>query len=146
MLIFVNNVDEAKAFDIWEAEEEKKLSVGQLKHHYLQLAKRGFQGKVFTNKNTQRPIRVSKDGIMEWWKKSRKREHIISMQSLGFFLENAIFTGESPDYKNRPEIESASQFEYACKVNGRYFRVVLTTRKGVGYIDKFRYYALKDDE
>jgi hypothetical protein len=55
---------------------------------------------------------------MEWWRKSRKREHIISVQLLDFFLENGKFIGESPDYKNRPEIEGASLFESACKVNG----------------------------
>jgi len=45
MLMFVNNMDEAKTPEIWETEEEKELSVGQLKHHYLQLAKHNFLRK-----------------------------------------------------------------------------------------------------
>jgi hypothetical protein len=130
--------------EIWETEEDKKLSIGQLKYHYLQIAKQKFQRKVFTNKDTQNPVRVSRDGLMEWWRKSRKREHIISVQLLDFFLENGIFIRESPDYKNRPEIESASQFESACKVNGKSFKVIVTVRKGVDDIAKFRYYTLKN--
>ena len=136
--------NEAEAPEIWEKEEEKSLSIGQLKYSYLQLARQKFQGKVFTNKDTQNPIRVSRDGLMEWWRKSRKREHIISVQLLDFFLENGIFIGESPDYKNRPEIEGASTFESACKVNGVLFRVIITIRKGVDDIAKFRHYTLKN--
>ena len=81
---------------------------------------------------------------MEWWRKSRKREHIISVQALDFFLENGIFIGENPDYKNRPEIEGASQFESACSVNGKSYRVIITIRKGVDDIAKFRYYTFRN--
>ena len=63
---------------------------------------------------------------------------------IGFFLENGIFIRESPDYKNRPEIEGASLFESACKVNGELFRVIINVRKGVDDIAKFRYYTLKN--
>jgi len=130
--------------EIWETKEDKEFSIGQLKYYYLQIARQKFQGKVFINKETQNPIRVSRDGLMEWWRKSRKREHIISVQSLDFFLENGIFKGESPDYKNRPEIEGASKFESGCKVNGKPFQVIITVRKGVNDIAKFRYYTLKN--
>jgi len=130
--------------EIWEKDEEKCLSIGQLKYCYLQIAKQKFQGKVFINKNRAIPIRVSRDGLMEWWRKSRKREHIISVQLLDFFLENGVFIGENPDYKNRPEIESASQYESACRVNGISFKVIVTIRKGVDDIAKFRYYTLKN--
>jgi len=130
--------------EIWETEEEKGLSIGQLKYCYLQIARQRFQGKVFTNKNTENPIRVSRDGIMEWWRKCRRREHIISVQLLDFFLENGIFIGESPDYKNRPEIEGASLFESVCKVNGKLYKVIITIRKGIDDIAKFRYYTLRN--
>jgi len=73
--------------EIWETEEEKCFSIGQLIYCYLQIAKQKFQGKVFINKETKKPIKVSKDGIMEWWRKSRKREHIVSVQSLDFSLK-----------------------------------------------------------
>ena len=140
--IYVN--DEPKIPELWETKEEKSLSIGQLKYSYLQLARQKFQGKVFTNNNTQCPIRVSRDGLMEWWRKSRRREHIISVQLLDYFLETGVFIKESPDYKNRPEIEGASQYESACWVNGLSFKVIITIRKGVDDIAKFRYYTLKN--
>jgi len=129
--------------EIWETEEEKGFSIGQLKYCYQQIARQKFQGKVFTNKDTGRPIKVSKDGIMEWWRKSRRREHIISVRLLDFFLENGLFIEENPDYLGRKKIISASQFESNCKINGKLYRVIITTRRAIYDIDKFKYYALK---
>jgi len=74
-IIVENRSSEADIPKICETEEEKDISIGQLKYRYLQIARQKFQGKIFINKNTQSPIRVSRDGIMEWWRKSRKREH-----------------------------------------------------------------------
>jgi hypothetical protein len=135
---------EAVIQEIWENEEEKQLSIGQLKYRYLQIARQKFQGKTFINKDTKRTIKVSKDGIMEWWRKSRKREHIISVQLLDFFLENSIFIEENPDYWGRPKIISASRFESACKINGKAFKVLLTARKAIHDTDKLRYYSVKE--
>jgi hypothetical protein len=140
----VNNL-EGTTPEIWETEEEKHLSIGQLKYRYLQIAKQKFQGKVFINKDTKKLIKVSKDGIMEWWRKSRKRELIISVQLLDFFLENGTFIEESPDYLDRPKIISASQFENNCNINGKPFKVILTTRRAIYDTDKLRYYSLKVD-
>ena len=141
-----NKPEEAHIPEIWEAEEEKILSIGKLKYRYLQIARQKYQGKVFINKDTQNPIKVSKDALMEWWRKSRKREHIISGQLLDFFLENGIFIGESPDYLSRKKIVSASKFESICKVNGKLYKVIITTRKAKYDIDKLRYFSLKDYE
>jgi len=138
-----NKPGETQIPEIWETEEEKPLSIGQLKHYYLQIAKQRFQGKVFTNKDTGKPIKVSKDGIMEWWRKTRRREHIISVQLLDFFLENGIFIEENPDYLSRKKILSASQFECVCMINGKLFKALITSRRAIYDIDKFRYYALK---
>ena len=132
--------------EIWETDEEKGISIGQLKYSYLQIARQNFQGKIFTNKCTEKPIRVSKDGIMEWWRKSRKREHILSVKLLDFFLENGNFISENPDYLSRKKIQSASQFESICRINGKIYRVIITTRKAVYDIDKFRYFVIKNSE
>jgi hypothetical protein len=128
---------------IWETAEEKQLPLGQLKYSHLQFAKEHFQGHVFINQNTGRPIRVSKDGIMEWWKKARRREHIISIKLLNFFLENAALKKDNSDYKNRPEIERASLFECECLINNIQYQALITTRKAVTDIDKLRYYSIK---
>ena len=140
----VKRLDESQIPEIWETEEDKHLTIGQLKYRYRQIAKQNFQGRVFINNDTNWPIRVSSDGIMEWWRKSRKREHVISVQLLDYFLINGFFIEEIPDYKNRPEIESASLFESMCNVNGKSFRIIITIRKGIDDIAKFRYYTLKN--
>jgi len=139
-----NTFDEADVPEIWEKEEEKTLSIGQLKYCYLQIARQKFQGNIYTNKSTKKPIRVSKEGIMEWWKKSRKREHIVAVQALDWFLENAAFIEENPDYMGRNKIISASIFDGMCKVNGKLFGVIITTRRAIYDIDKFRYFALRE--
>ena len=145
IFIFVENKP-GEISELWETEEEKTLSIGQLKYRYLQIARQRFQGKVFANEDTEKTIKVSKDGIMEWWRKSRKREHIISVRLLDFFLENGKFIEESHDYLGRKRILSASQFESVCKINGRLYKVIITTRRAIYDIEKFRYYALKEIE
>jgi hypothetical protein len=135
--------DGPRSLEIHETEEDKSLSIGQLKYKYLQIAKQKLQGKIFINSETGKPVKVSKDGLMEWWRKSRKREHIISIQSLGFFLENSCFTGESPDYLGRRKIISASKFEIKYAINGKDYLVVITTRKAMHDIDKLRYFSIK---
>jgi hypothetical protein len=76
--------------EIWETEEEKMLSLADLKRKYLDHAKNHFQGRVFFNTNTGKLIKVSSDSLREWWVKSRRREQVISMQILDFFLENSF--------------------------------------------------------
>ena len=43
--------------EIWTREEEKSLAIGQLKYHYLQIARQKFQGKVFINNDKKSRIR-----------------------------------------------------------------------------------------
>jgi hypothetical protein len=61
-------------------------------------------------------------------------------------LENGIFFEKSPDYIGRKKIVSASKFESICKVNGKLYKVIITTRKAKYDIDKLRYFSLKDYE
>jgi hypothetical protein len=76
---------------------------------YLQFAKQNFQGKGFKNQNTGKPIKVAGDSIREWWVKSRRREHIVSIQVLDVFPENSILLETNPDYRDRSYIESSSK-------------------------------------
>jgi hypothetical protein len=138
-----NILQEAHIPEVRETEEEQALSIGQLKHRYLQFAKQNFQGKEFKNKNTGRPIKIAGDSIREWWVKSRRREHIISIQILDIFLESSILLETKPDYRGRLYIESSSRFQCECKVNDCNYRVLLTTRKAMNDNDKLRYYSLE---
>jgi hypothetical protein len=83
---------------------------------------------------------------LEWWRKSRQREHIIAVRLLDKFLENAARKGDSPDYKGRSAIEGVSRFETRCKVNEKPYQVKLVTRKAFNSPDKFRLFTLKDIE
>jgi hypothetical protein len=143
MLMFVANQEIP---EIWETEEDKRLPLIGLKKKYLAYAKGHFQGHEFLNKNTGKMIKVSGDGIREWWVKSRRRAHIISIQILGYFLENGVLAEIQPDYKGRDYIESASRFHSGCVINDELYRVILTTRKSVDDIDKLRYYSLESTE
>jgi len=60
-----------------------------------------------------------------------------------FFLKTEYSIEENPDYLDRKKILSASQFECVCMINGKLFKVLITSRRAVYDIDKFRYYALK---
>jgi len=76
MLIFVGSkLDEAKIPEIWENEEETRLSVDELKRFYKEFARKNFRQRLYVNKNTGWKVRVSAQGIGEI-KKFRKREHI----------------------------------------------------------------------
>jgi len=65
-----------------------------------------------------------------------------SSRLLDFFLENACFIDENPDYMGRAKIVSLSLFKSVCKINGNLYTVSITTRKAIHNIDKFRYFAL----
>jgi hypothetical protein len=128
--------------EIAETDTEKLLPIGKLKTSYKQYAKFNFQGNVYCNNDSGLLIKVSKDSIMEWYVKSRRREHIISIKKLDSILANALFLDTEPDIKNRSKIESASHFKYMCKINGELYNVLITTRKAVNDINKLRYYSL----
>jgi len=63
--------------EIWETEEDKKLSTFDLKTKYKIYLQSHFQGKKYLNKNMGVLISVSSDCVRQWVKKSRTREKII---------------------------------------------------------------------
>jgi hypothetical protein len=140
MLIFVSSkLDEAKIPEIWENEEETRLSVDELKRFYKEFARKNFRQCPYLNKNTGWKIRVSAQGIGEI-KKFRKREHIILARCLGTMLEDSVLYCTVPDNKNTPGIECVSYLDYRCNVNGKKYLVRLTVKKAYGDDAHFFYY------
>ncbi|MDR0909623.1 MAG: hypothetical protein LBM77_07635 [Spirochaetaceae bacterium] len=129
--------------EIQESDEEKQMTLGQLKYFNAQFARENFQGRTFINKITMRQIKVSHDSIAEWRKKSRRREHVILIRLLDKIIENMIFISDERDYLERKEIERASFFKYICKINNIIYNISITTRKTLNDIDKLRYFSLK---
>ena len=125
--------------EIWETEEDKKLSIDGLRRYYKEFALKNFRHSPYINKNTGWKIRVSAQGIGEI-RKFRKREHIILVRFLDTMLENATFIDTVPDEKNTPGIENVSYFDYKCKVNGKPYTVRLILKKALGDDVRFFYY------
>ena len=135
--------DDSLIHEIWETEDEKILSAGDLKHKYYILARDNFINDPpidILNKEKKWLITLSRRVISEWRVKSRTRERIISIQLLDTMLEGAKFIKTVEDSKNTHGIESVSYFENSCKINGKLFRINITVKKQKNSNRRFAYY------
>ena len=138
-----DTLKEAQIPEIWETEEEKKLSIGDLKQNYLVFAQKQFIKTppiVIFNKDRNWPIELSRRVLSEWRIKSRTRERILSIQLLDTMIEGAKFLQTVEDSKHTPGIESVSYFENQCRINGRLFKISITIKKQVLFNRRFAYY------
>jgi len=129
--------------EIWETEEEKKLSVIALKKKYIAYARSRFitnPPKAVFNNDTGWLIELSNSVINEWWGKSRTRERILAMKLLDVMLEGAQFTETVMDNKNTPGIENVSYFTNSCRINGKLFMINITVKKILDKNRRFAYY------
>jgi len=133
------NLHEEQIPEIWETDEEKKLTIDGLRRFYKEYARKNFRQHPYINKDTGWKIRISDQGIGEI-RKFRKREHIIMVRVLDIMLEDSIFFDTVPDNKNRPGIESVSYLEYICRVNGKLYSVRLIIKKANNDEVRFFYY------
>jgi hypothetical protein len=133
MLIFVENtLNEAEISEIWETEEDKGFSDGDLRRKYISLAYNRFvcdPPVVIVNRETNWPIELSSRVVKEWRAKSRTRTRIISIQLLDRMIEGAKFLGTVKDTKNTPGIDDVSYFENLCRINGKLFRINITVKR-----------------
>ena len=127
-----NKPEETLIPEIWETEEDKKLGIKQLKHKYTKFAYQKFiKAPAFfvINHGVKWEIEVTTRVVKEWWKKSRTRHRIIAIQLLDVMIENAILVKTEKDTKNTPGIESVSEFENYCKINGKFFKIRIIVKK-----------------
>jgi hypothetical protein len=143
-MIFVEDtLQETQIPEIWETEEEKGLSAGDLKKKYFVIARNQFIRSppvTVVNKSTNWPIVLSGRVISEWRAKSRTRERILSIQLLDVMIKGAKFLRTVEDAKDTRGIESVSYFENACKINGKLFRINITVKKQKILDRRFAYY------
>jgi hypothetical protein len=133
--------------EIWETEEDKELSIGDLKKKYLAIAKNRFISTppvVVINNDTKWAIALSGRVISEWRIKSRTRERILSIQTLDTMIAGALLLETVIDTKN-DEIENVSYFENARKINGKEFRINITVKKQKALDRRFAYYYSATD-
>jgi hypothetical protein len=129
---------------IKETEAEKALPDRELKAACLTFARANFQGRIFTNQETGRPIIVSSDGIGEWRNKTKSREQILSIKILDKLLENGHFDHDAPDEAGRPEIEGFSYYKTLCIINNTPFNAIISIRRVKNYGDKYYHHYLED--
>lgn len=133
---------EAVQAKLAENDEEKQLSDVDLKKECYDYARKNFQGKKFTNKETGRGIIVSKDGLGEWKTKTKSRDQILSVKILDKLLENATFSHAEPDKLNRKNIAEISYFDCRCNINGQDYNAVITIRDVKNYGLKYYHHYL----
>jgi hypothetical protein len=129
--------------EIWETEDDKKLSNRDLKHKYFLYAQNRFIRNppvVVLNKDTKWPIELSRRVISEWRIKSRTRERILAIQLLDTMIERAKFLKTVEDTKKTHGIESVSYFENRCYINGSLFKINITVKKQKSHNRMFAYY------
>jgi len=131
--------------EIWETEEDKKLSTFDLKTKYKKYLQANFQGRQFLNRDIGISISISSDGIRQWVTKSRTREKIILVKVLDFLLENGKYEGQLiPDRKERAEIEHFIHLHHPIMINGVKYNVILKVIKPVNQPYKFYYCSLEN--
>jgi len=127
-----NKSSETNIPEIWETEEDKKLSISSLKHKYFAIAREKFNRippVIVLNKDKNWLIELSRRVISEWRIKTRTRERIISILLLDTMIEGAKYIKTEKDFKNTFGIESVSYFENQCKINGKLFKINITVKR-----------------
>ena len=122
-----------------EDDEDKQLTIGQLKYKYKKYVSAHFREHPYTNKDTGWKIRISNNGVREI-EKFRTRDHIISLKVLDIILENAKFVETVPDNKNTPGIENVAYFSYKAKLNNELHFINLTVKKHLDDDERMYYY------
>jgi len=132
MLTLMADISGSQIPEIWETEEDKKLEIKQLKEKYTKYAYQHFIKEtplVLLNQNTQWEIEVTTRVVKEWWRKSRTRPRIIAIQLLVIMIETAKLIKTGEDAKHTPGIESVSEFENWCMIDGNLYKIRIVVKK-----------------
>ena len=127
-----NRLNEGQIPEIWETDEDKKLDIKELKEKYTKYAHDYYIKNpplALINQNTKWDIEVTTRVVKEWWKKSRTRPRIIAIQLLDVMIETARLVKTGKDAKNTRGIESVSDFENICKIEGKPYKVRIIVKK-----------------
>ena len=146
MLVIVENrLDEAQTLEIWETEEERRLSDRELKNRNFSWALQNLRGKTFINKSIRKGIRVSRDGLGEWKTVTKSRDQALSVKILDIMLENADFWKEEPPKKPDPNIIKIVYLRQHCRINGNDYRANITVKVYKSQNDHKYYHHYLDD-
>ena len=121
-------MEEAQIPEIWETEEDKKLSDREIKEKNFKWALDNLRGKIFFNRSIKQDISVSRDGLSEWKNATKSRDQALSVRLLGVLLEVAGFWKEGHHIPPDPNIMKVVYFKQHCKINGKNYTAVITVK------------------
>jgi hypothetical protein len=142
----VGNEMENTGNQIDENESEKGLSNYELKRECFSYAKERFQGKKYLNHDTGREILVSRDGLDEWYSKTRSREQALSIKILDDLLISSKLSKPDTDRKGRDDVKSMDHFSRNCIINGKAYEARITIRTTREHGDKYYHHYLANIE
>ena len=126
-----------------ETDREKGLTDRELKRECFLYARKNFQGRLFKNTYTDRDISVSRDGLDEWYNKTKSRVQALSIKRLDSLLENGKLIDQTSDNYKRQYVEGFIYLSASCGVNGTNYNAVIIVKQTKGNPDKFYYYYLQ---
>jgi hypothetical protein len=130
--------------NIIETEHEKSLTNRELKSKCFFYARKTFQGKLFINIDTGRKILVSRDGLDEWYHKTKSRDQSVSIKSLDTLLENGKMIDRTNDKYERQYVKGFLYLSALCKINGTEYKAIISIKETKDNPDKFYHYYLQD--
>jgi len=128
---------------IIETEYERKLTDRELKKKCFMYARENYQGKYFNNTDTGLNILVSRDGLDEWYNKTKSRDQALSIKKLDKLLENSMLISLSDDNYKRQYVEGFIYLSASCMVNNSDYNAIITIKQTKGNPNKFYHYYLQ---
>jgi len=132
--------------EIWETANDKVLSIKRLKEKYTEYARFHFiknPPMVVINNNTKWEIEITTRVVKEWWRKSRTRPRIISIQVLDRMIETADLVQTEKDRYDTPGIETVSEFINLCMIEGEPYKIRIMVKQQANRRFVYYYGAVK---
>jgi len=147
MLVFVEERPETMQIpEIWETVNDKVLSIKRLKKKYTEYVRSHFiknPPMVIINNNTKWKIEITTRVVKEWWRKSRTRPRIISIQVLDRMIETADLMQTEKDRYDTPGIKTVSEFENRCMIEGELYAIRIAVKQQANRRFVYYYGAVK---
>jgi hypothetical protein len=118
--------------EIWETEEDRLLSVNKLRERYIEYARSHFiktPHLAVENEDTKWKIEITTQVIKEWRQKSRTRARIMAIRLLDDMIKTGVLIKTEADNKQTRDIESVSEFEKWCRIEGKLYKIRIVVKK-----------------
>ena len=140
---------EAQIPAIWETDDDKLLSVNKLKEKNIEYARSHFiktPNLTVENQETKWKIEITTQVIKEWRQKSRTRPRVMAIRLLDVMIKTAVLVKTESDNKQTQDIESVSEFENWCMIEGNLYKIRIVVKKQPDRYFAYYFGAVKQDE